>query len=388
MSKKKVIAFFSTTRAESGAFAPLLRELKENNLIDYKYFLGGTHLAPEYGNTINEIKSDEIKIDGTFDYLLNEDSGQSMTQSCGIAMFKLAQIFEGHHFDYICLAGDRFELVSIALTAILYNKPIIHLYGGERTEGVIDEQIRHMLTKCSHLHFTACDEYAENIIKMGEPRNRVHSVGELVIDQMAQVKKLSKKEIFTELNLDENLKTIILTYHPVTLDTHDLYLEQVKNIFQTLDKFNFQVLITAPNCEVNREQITEYIQNIVKTKKNFYFIHSLGSTRYYSLLPHCYAVMGNSSSGIIEVPYFKIPSINIGVRQKGRIIHPSVINADNDIVSISKALQLIENKEFQDEIKNMKFKLGDGSASKKIVQKMIVFSKEQYPLLKSLTFER
>lgn len=385
--QKRTVGIFTTTRAESGAFAPLIRAMDRSRTLGCKVFVGGAHLAAEYGKTIQDLQAAKTRIDDTFDYLLNEDTAESLTQSCGIGLFHLSRVFSQHAFDYTCIAGDRFELVPIALASILFRKPIIHLYGGERTEGVIDEQVRHMLTKSAHLHFTSCDEYTENVVRLGEPRSRVRTAGELVIDQMAQTPRIDKKRLFGELGLADDLKTLLLTYHPVTLDAEDDPLPQIETLFDALRGFAFQVVITAPNCEVRRERVLEYILEQVRFTPQYKFFHSLGAARYYSLIPHCHAVIGNSSSGIIEVPFFRIPSINIGDRQKGRIQHDSVLNASCTEKSIRAALHAVQDPEFAAKLKGMTFKLGDGHAAERIVKGIEAFAQVKNPLYKALTFE-
>lgn len=383
---KKTIGIFTTTRAESGAFIPLINAIKKSKTLDYKLFVGGAHLAFEFGKTIEEIKSKGAKITDTFDYLLNEDSSFSLMKGCGISSIELAHVFKNHQFDLVCIAGDRFELVPIALSAILFKKPIIHFYGGEKTEGVIDEQVRHMLTKCSHLHFTASEEYSQNVIKMGEPAWRVFTAGELVIDQIVENEKLSHVEILKNLNLNPKKKTLLFTYHPVTLEFNLSPLDQIKNIFMCLKKFDFQVIITAPNSEVDREKVIEYIEKEVKKNKNYVYIQSLGTKRYYSLLPYCYAVIGNSSSGIIEAPFFKVPTINIGDRQKGRLRHESVIDTKYTVESITNAIHHLTDKSFQKKIIKMKFKLGNGHAADQIVKVLEKIKVDEKLMQKCLTF--
>ena len=207
----KKIAIFTTTRAEFGILSALLKAIDNIDDIYYLLFVGGSHLANEYGNTINEIKNN-FQIADTFDFFLNEDSNFSLTKSLGIETFELAELFKNYDFDLCCILGDRFELLPIINTAIVFKKPIIHLYGGEKSEGAIDEQIRHMITKTAHIHFVSCKEYADNIRKMGEQEWRIFNVGALGIDNIVNNKKIPKNELFKQLKLNENKQTVLMTY--------------------------------------------------------------------------------------------------------------------------------------------------------------------------------
>jgi len=361
------IAVFTTSRAEFGILSSLLREIKKENEIDYYLFVGGSHLVVELGKTIDEIK-DEFEITDIFDFFLNEDSPYSLSKSLGIEQTELANIFRDYDFDAICILGDRFELLPIVNTAIVFKKPIIHIHGGETTQGAIDEQIRHMITKAAHVHFVSCKEYKANIRRMGEPESRVFNVGALSVDNIVNNKVITKSKLFNELKLDKSKNTILLTYHPVSLEYKLEPLKQIKNVFKALDNFNFQVVITAPNIEIDRNIIMDYIENIVNSNKDYHFVESLGINRYLSLIPHCEFVIGNSSSGINEVPFFRIPTVNIGDRQKGRIRHESIIDTDYSVSSIVKGIKNALEPNFRKRLKKMKYKFGDGHAAERILK--------------------
>lgn len=363
----KKIAVFTTTRADFGILYPFLREIKCSKNLQLLLFVGGAHLTSETGNTINEIKNRGIEITGTFDYLLNSDEEVSIVKSMGIAMIELATIFSKFQFDLVCVLGDRYELLPIVSNSILFRKPIVHIHGGERSEGAIDEQIRHMITKASHLHFTICDEYYSNVVKMGEEKWRVFNTGALATDNMSEIKS-SRNVIFNVLGLTNNLDTILLTYHPVTLESSRSPLEQVHNLFEAIKKFNFQVVVTSPNVDKGNEEINKYILNQISQNNNFHFFKSLGSVNYLSLIPYCQFIIGNSSSGIIEVPYFKVPTVNVGDRQKGRLMHRSIITTTYDTQSIYEGIKTAINPDFLNTIADMEYKFGNGTTAKKMVK--------------------
>lgn len=364
----KKIAIFTTTRAEFGIYLPLLKEIEKSKQLELCLFAGGTHLATEHGHTIDEISIHKITITDTFDYLLNEDSHYATAKSAGIATLELAHIFNKYEFDFVCVLGDRYELLSIIQPAIIYKKIIIHLHGGERTEGAIDEQIRHIVTKAAHIHFAACDKYAQNIIKMGENPKNVFNTGALAVDNMKKNIQFSKQELFEILNLKTDFPTLLMTYHPVTLEFKIPPARQIKNLFNALKTFNYQLVITAPNVDTNRNEMLKIIKEQINKNENYHYIESLGVLKYHNLLKYCDFVIGNSSSGIIEAPYFKIPTINIGDRQKGRLMHESVINVDYSEQAIINGIKQAQDLAWRNKIQNLTYKFGNENTAAKMVK--------------------
>jgi len=362
----KKIAFFTTTRAEFGIFLPLLKKIEDDPYLEFLLFVGGAHLADEHGRTINEIQEHGFKPAATFDYLLNEDKKSALAKSAGIAVMELSHIFETNDFDSVCVLGDRHELLSIIINSIIFKKPIIHIHGGEVTEGAIDDQIRHMITKSAHIHFAACDEYKKNICLLGESEWRVFNTGALAVDNIIRNPRISKEKLFSDLKLHDK-KTVLCTYHPVTLEYKIETAQQIKNLISALEKTGLQVVFTAPNVEVDREMICGMFQKEAKENKHFYYFESLGVLRYHSLIAHCEFVIGNSSSGILEVPFFQIPTVNIGDRQKGRLRHDSVIDTDYTVESIHAGMKKALSMEFKKKLVGMEYKFGNGSAAEKMI---------------------
>ncbi len=385
--KKKTIAVFTTSRADFGTLKPFIQRLAKDKFWSYQIFAGGSHLAFETGRTLNEIFDSKLKITSQFDFLLNDDSPESLTKSLGIEEIELSNIFKCHNFDFVCILGDRYELLPIVSAAILFHKPIIHISGGEITEGVIDEQIRHMVTKASHIHFTYTEEYRKNIIKLGEEKWRVFNTGALGVDNLQIQRPISKSKLFDELNLDVNRPLVMFTLHPVTINTAISPINQISSVFEALENFDFQVLVTAPNVEVGRKEVYDYIKRKVEVNQNYRFINSLGEHRYNSIIPHCLFVIGNSSSGIVYVPYFKVPTINIGDRQKGRIQHPSIINTDFNKDNIKNTIKIAISDNFRKSVNKMKYKFGDGNASQKMVDALNKVCNRKDLMIKKLVFE-
>lgn len=383
----KTIAIFTTSRAEFGILLPFIKKLEESNVWEYKVFVGGAHLTLESGNTIKEIFDSNVKITETFDFLLNSDKPQSLTKSLGIEIIELANIFANFKFDYVCILGDRYELLPIVAAAILFKKPIIHISGGEVTEGVIDEQVRHMITKAAHIHFTYTDEYVSNILRMGEEKWRVYNTGALGVDNLIANPIVPKEKLFSDLNLDINSPTILLTYHPLSLNTTQKPLEQIEAILSALEELNFQIVITAPNVEIGREEIYNHIKFRVSENSKLKFFESLGQFRYNNIIRYCEFVVGNSSSGIVYVPFYKVPTINIGSRQKGRIQHESIINTSCNSEDIRGAINLVLSAEFKERIRKMNYKFGDGTSAQKMVDTLQIISDREDLLIKKLVFK-
>lgn len=382
----KKVAVFTTTRAEFGILSPLIKKLINSQEISPLLFVGGAHLSKKFGNTIHEITNSGFRITDTFDYLFDQSDSFYLSKGLSRAMDKVSHIFQKYEFDFACVVGDRYELLSIVSNAILFKRAIIHIHGGERSEGAIDEQIRHMITKASHLHFVCCEEYASNVKKMGESQWRIFNVGALGIDNIVKSENVPMNNIFKILHLDPNKPTALLTYHPVTLEFNISPTEQIKNIFEVLSLFDLQVVVTAPNNEVDRDQIISIIKERVGQNTNYFYFDSLGTKNYHTLVSNCEFVMGNSSSGIIEVPFFKIPTVNIGDRQNGRVRHESVIDADYSIQSIKDAVKLVLSQEFKKNLENMSFKFGDGHAAERMVEIIKDIKIDQGFMRKSLSF--
>ena len=381
----KTIGIFTTTRADFGNFIPLINKLNVQDEFDYKLFVGGSHLKPQDGYTINEIIDNGFTICGYFDYLLNTQDSFGLSKSAGIAVYELARIFHEHKFNYCFIIGDRFELLAIAMNCILFKVPILHIGGGERTEGVIDEQVRHAITKISHIHFTSCEEYRQNVLNMGESPDKVFNVGDLSVDNMKNLPVIEKEVLFSDLKLNIKKPLVLLTYHPVTLEFSIPAKIQVENIFKALSYFNFQVIVTAPNTEDGQGTIINVIQEQILKNQNYRFISSLGTVRYLNLIRYCEFVIGNSSSGLTEVPYFRGPTINIGDRQKGRIRHKSIIDSSYDERSIVEGIEKAISDTFKKSLLNMSYKFGDGSTASRIVE-ILKNIDERNILIKSLHY--
>ncbi len=358
MISKKNIAIFTSTRSDIAILTPLIEKLNKSKTLNCLLFVHGTHLERKYGFTINEIEKLKFKITKSFNNDSHRDDEFGQVQSLNKIQSEVNNIFKKFIIDGVIILGDRLERLPIVSACIAYRKIIIHLHGGEITLGAIDEQIRHMISKAAHLHFVIADEYKKNLLKMGENKKIIYNYGSLGVEKT--LKFLNKNE--TKKNL------VILTFHPETVYENFDWKEKFTTIIKALDKFYYDVIVTAPGFEKNSKKNIFFIKKHLKNKKKFKFVESLGFKNYFSLLNKSKFVIGNSSSGIIEVPYFRIPTINIGERQKGRFMHKSIINTDFKLNNIVKAINKCENKKFIIKIKNMKLKFGNGNTSAKIVK--------------------
>jgi UDP-hydrolysing UDP-N-acetyl-D-glucosamine 2-epimerase len=362
------VAFFTSTRGEISSLSPIIHQMYKTRGLKPLLFVGGTHLKKNYGYTVREIKKEKLKISSYFNYSIKGNSQSQLSNSLAKAHEKISKIFKRFKFDCVFIIGDRFEKLAEVNNSIVFNKPIIHYSGGEETAGVIDDQVRHMITKSAHLHFVQCDKYKKNILRMGEESHRVFNVGNPLLENIKKIKFNNKENLFKKYKIDSKKPLSIFTYHPVTLKTNLSSIKQIQNIFETLKRFNIQFLITSPGHDHGRDVLLGYIQKRVENNKNFFYVKSLGFKNLLNFYKYADFVMGNSSSGIYQAPFFKIPTINIGERQTGRYFHKSIINCGYKSKEIYKAVKKAQNPNFLKSLKKMKFMFGSGNTAKKIIQ--------------------
>jgi len=365
MSRKK-ICVVTGTRAEYGLFYWLMKEIEEDNGLELQLIVTGMHLSPEFGLTYKEIEK-EFKIDKKIEMLLSSDSAIGISKSMGLAQISFAEVYDELKPDLLVVLGDRYEIFSAVSSAMIANIPIAHLHGGETTEGAFDESIRHSITKMSHLHFTATDEYRNRVIQLGEHPTRVFNVGGLGIDNIKKLKLLNRDEFEKSIDFKLNKKNILITFHPVTLENTTAK-EQFQILLDVVDELeNTNIIFTKTNSDTDGRIINTMIDEYVNKNANKACgFTSLGQLRYLSALQYVDGMIGNSSSGLLEAPSFKIGTINIGDRQKGRIMSDSVICCTPNIESIRDAFKKLYSNEFQKKLLKTDNLYGDGGASKKI----------------------
>lgn len=369
MNKKK-ICVVTGTRAEYGLLYWLMKEIEEDCELELQLVVTGMHLSPEFGLTYKEIEKD-FKIDKKVEMLLSSDTSVGITKSMGLALISFAEAFDELKPDILIVLGDRYEIFSAVSAAMISCIPIAHLHGGETTEGAYDESIRHSITKMSHLHFTATNEYRNRVIQLGENPNMVFNVGGMGIENIKRLKLLSKEEFEKSIDFKLNKKNILVTFHPVTLENSTAK-EQFLELLYAIDELvDTNIIFTKANSDTNGRVINHMIDEYVSenSHKSICFI-SLGQLRYLSALQFVDVMVGNSSSGLLEAPSFKIATINIGDRQKGRIQADSIINCKPKKKDIKAAFDKLYTKEVTKRLKNVKNPYGDGCASKKIIKKI------------------
>lgn len=344
------ICVITGSRAEYGLLSGLMHAIKDDSELELQIIATNMHLSPEFGLTYRNIEQDGFTINKKVVMLLSSDTANATAKSVGLGFIGFADAYEDLQPDMVVVLGDRYEIISAVSTALFYKIPVAHLHGGEITEGAYDDCIRHSITKMSHLHFTSTEEYRQRVIQLGEAPNRVFNVGAPGIENIKKIPLMSKEEL--EATLDGFTfgdKAFLVTYHPVTLENSTAE-EQVKNLLVALDEFpEYKVIFTLPNSDTDGRVIINLINEYVaKHKDRAISYPSLGLRRYLSALQFVKAVVGNSSSGIIEVPSFGIPTLNIGDRQKGRLTADSVVNCSTSKEEIVAGLEKViyaEHKE-------------------------------------------
>ncbi|MDC0239200.1 UDP-N-acetylglucosamine 2-epimerase [Candidatus Thioglobus sp.] len=366
MTRRK-IGVVTGTRAEYGLLYWLMKEIDSDKFLELQIFATGMHLSEEFGNTYQQIEKDGFTIDSKVDISLSSDTELAISRSMGLGIIGFSETFQELKPDLLLVLGDRFEIFSAVSAAMIAKIPVAHLHGGETTEGVFDEYIRHSITKMSHLHFVAMEKYRDRIIQLGEHPNKVFNVGGLGVDSINKLKLLSKANLEKSINFKLGEKNIIVTFHPVTLEKSTSKVN-FQALLDSLAKLkNTKIIFTKANSDTDGRVINTMIDDYVANHENTIAFVSMGQLNYLSALQLMDVVIGNSSSGLLEAPSFKIGTINIGDRQKGRIKADSVIDCLPEIKSIDKALKKLYSEDFQNKIKNVNNPYGDGGASKKII---------------------
>jgi len=363
MSKRK-ICVVTGTRAEYGLFYPILKKIEKSDKLELQLIASTMHLSSEFGLTYKQIEQDGFKIDDKIENLLSVDSKSAIAKSTGLATILLSDSFTRLNPDVVLLLGDRFETFAAALTAMLLNIPIAHIHGGEITQGAVDEQIRHAITKMSHIHFTSTQEYKHRIIQMGENKDNIFNVGAPGIDNIMNLELLSKDDLEKDLNWYFGEKSALFTYHPITLENTDLN-KDIDKILRSIKESDLNILFTYANSDDNGRLINSKIEVFCKKNpKKYKLVKSLGQLRYLSAMKYVDILIGNTSSGIIEAASFKKPVVNIGNRQKGRLQSNNIVNCK--IKTLNSAIDEAMNLDCQD-IVNV---YGDGNSSSKIISVM------------------
>lgn len=365
---KRKIALFTGTRAEYGLLYWLMKDLQANDQFELQVIVSGMHLSPEFGETWREIEQDGFHIDAKVEMLLSSDTPVGVVKSMGIGALGFADALDRLQPDMVVVLGDRFEALAFVQAALIMQIPIAHLHGGEITEGAYDDAIRHAISKMANLHFVAAEPYRRRVIQMGESPDRVFNVGAIGLDHLRRSPKMSLAELAESLDFPLRLPYLLVTYHPVTAEEESPE-QSFMALLSALDAFpEHQIILTYPNADNGGRAIIPLLEAYAQRQPGRVLaIPSLGFRRYLSAVSMASAVVGNSSSGIIEVPAFGVPTVNIGVRQRGRLAAGSVLHCEPDAEAIERVLRLALSEEFSDSSKSTVNPYGQGNAAEAIV---------------------
>lgn len=365
----RTIGVVTTSRADYGIYRPVLRAITSHPELELELYVGGTHLVSYHGGTISEIEQDGFPITERVEGLLASDSAQAVSKSIGVGCASWAQVWGSHRPDVLLLLGDRYEMFAAACAALPYNLPLAHIHGGELTQGAIDEALRHAMTKMSHLHFVATRRYGQRVVQMGEEPWRVLVSGAPSLDNLGQVELAPRDEIVASLGGPLESEILAVTYHPVTRAWQQSG-AQVRALLSALERWEGGIVFTQSNADTAHEAVMGPIRDFVSRHEGAYLVSSLGTRRYFGLLSLARAMVGNSSSGIIEAASFELPVVDIGPRQRGREHAHNVLHVEADASQIAAAIERATSPSFRDSLRGMKNPYGEGRAGEAIARRL------------------
>jgi GDP/UDP-N,N'-diacetylbacillosamine 2-epimerase (hydrolysing) len=367
MGVPRRICVVTGTRAEYGLLRWVMQGIKDDPDLILQIIATGMHLSKEFGLTYREIEKDGFQIDRKVEMLTISDTPVGIAKSMGLGLIGFADALNELNPDLIVVLGDRFEIYPAVTAALAARIPVAHLHGGEATEGLIDEAIRHAITKMSHLHFVAAEEYRKRVIQLGEQPDRVFLVGGLGVDNIKRLQLLDRAELEDSLDFKLGKKNLLITFHPVTLEKGTAANQMSELLAALADLQDTHLIFTMPNADTDGRVLIRMVEQFVENHENARAYVSLGQLRYLSCITHVDGVIGNSSSGLAEVPSFRKGTINIGDRQRGRLQATSVINCEPTRLAVTASLQRLYSTEFQSSLNAVRNPYGDGGASEKII---------------------
>lgn len=365
----RTIGVVTTSRADYGACRPVLQAIQSDSDLRLNLFVSGMHLSPGFGFTVSAIEADGFEVADRVEVLLSSDTPEAIGKSMGLGLIGFAQVFNRRRPDILVVVGDRFEMFAAALAAVPFNIPIAHLGGGDVTVGAMDDALRHSLTKLCHLHFAGTEEYANRIVQMGEEPWRVCVSGEPNLDSLATMRLLKREELEMKHPFRLSGRFLLVTYHPVTLQCRATAW-QIDQLLSALQECGMPVLFTMPNADTANQQIRERINQFVKTHSSAWSVESLGLESYLSMMALAAAIVGNSSSGILEAASFNLPAVNIGIRQAGRVRARNVIDVGNAREEILDGIKRATEREFRDSLRGLTNPYATGCAVPRILDKL------------------
>lgn len=363
------IGVVTTARSDYGIYRPLLQRLHADADIDLRVLVTGMHLSPEFGLTVKAIEADGFPIAERVEMLLASDSPEGIAKSIGLGVIGFAQAYARFRPDILIVLGDRFEMYAAALAAVPFTIPIAHLHGGEVTQGAFDEALRHSLTKLSHLHFVSTDEYARRVRQLGEEPWRVCVAGAPSLDNLRLVPLLSPDEVRQQYGVALQPPPLLVTFHPVTLEPAQAE-AQISELLAALEAAHLPVVFTGVNADTGGRIIQQKINAFAQSQPAVQVLDNLGTRGYFSLMRYAAAMVGNSSSGLIEAPSFELPVVNIGTRQAGRVRAANVIDVDTERAAMLAGIRRAVSPEFRAGLRGLINPYGDGTAAEKIVARL------------------
>lgn len=378
----RTIGVVTVGRSDYGIYQPVLQAMRARPEFEVRLFVAGMHLSPEFGLTIREIEADGVPIQDRIEMLLSSDSPEGIAKAIGLGTIGFAQAYGRWRPDLLMVLGDRFEMYAAALAALPFKLPVAHIHGGELTEGATDDALRHSMTKLSHLHFVSTEEYGRRVRQMGEEPWRVVISGAPALDGLEEFTAYSPGELESRFGLDLARPPLLVTYHPVSLE-YERTAWQVKELLSALEASGLPIVFTAPNADVSGRTVAAMIREFVGRHKGARFVANLGRQGYFSLMRRAAAMVGNSSSGLIEAASFRLPVVNVGTRQKGRVRGANVIDVGYESEAIVAAIARAVSADFRKALADLSNPYGDGRAGERIAATIA-----QVPLDASLLVKR
>ena len=366
----RTIGVVTTSRADYGIYLPVLRKIQEESELKLHLIVAGSHLSPDFGLTVNSIEDDGFEISDRVDMLLSSDTPQGVAKSMGLGTIGFAQAYDRLRPDMLVVLADRFEMHAAAVTATPFKIPVAHIHGGEITEGAMDDAFRHSITKLSHLHFVSTKDYQNRVLQMGEEPWRVMISGAPSLDNIHSVKLLDRGKLKTHTGLRLDGDPLLVTYHPVTLE-YEQTEWQMGELLEALRECPLPAIFTMPNADTNSRVIMRMLEEFVESHPSAQLANNLGTEGYFSLMACSAAMVGNSSSGIIEASSFGLPVVNIGTRQLGRIRADNVIDVGYQREKIVEGISTALDPDFRGKLKGLSNPYGDGHAAERIVEKLM-----------------
>ncbi|MGD8386343.1 MAG: UDP-N-acetylglucosamine 2-epimerase [Desulfobacteraceae bacterium] len=361
------VGMVTVARSDYSYYRPLLRRIQADPALELDLIVAGMHLSQDFGYTVKAIEEDGFPINERVEMLLHSDTPSGISKSMGLGTLGFAQCFENQRPDLLLLLGDFFAMHAAAVAAVPFRIPLAHMHGGEVTEGAMDDALRHSITKMSHLHFVATTEYARRVVQMGEEPWRVTVSGAPSLDNLKDLSLLETAALAGQYGLDLSRPPLLVSFHPVTLESEQTEW-QTGELLAALEACGLPVVFSLPNADAGNQTIRRMIQGFIRSRDSAFLVDSFGTTAYFSLMAVSAAMVGNSSSGIIEAASFRLPVVNVGTRQEGRVRGRNVIDTAYDRKSVLEGIQKATHPQFREDLKGLVNPYGEGKAADTILQ--------------------